>query len=375
MANELGILRFDAVEFYVGSAKPLVYWFQKALGFECLAYKGPQTGEKNAVSYLLKNNHIHIVITAPLNSENYEITSFISRHGEGVKRMYYYVTDVEKIYNHAILNKAKSVREPHVLKSAQGVQTQASILVYDDTEIVFVNRQNFTGLFEPHFEPTKKTYTIEKHAVQLHEIDHIVGNVRVGEMNTWADFFNRALKFETFIDFGPGDISTPYSALLSKVVRSSDAVIRNPINEPYQGLRKSQIQEFLDVYQGSGIQHIALSTHNIIETISAMRKNGVEFLSVPKTYYTDLRKKNIQIDENLDDLEALGILCDVEDLSGKGYLLQLFTKPIFDRPSFFFEIIQRKNGSEGFGKGNFKALFEAIERDQLEREGPHKGDQ
>ncbi|MCB0309485.1 MAG: VOC family protein, partial [Bdellovibrionales bacterium] len=198
----------------------------------------------------------------------------------------------------------------------------------------------------------------------LDSFDHIVGNVRENEMDQWAAYFENTLDFETFIHFGPGDISTKYSALLSKVVRSKDNVIKNPINEPAAGLKKSQIQEFIEQYHGSGIQHIAISTPNILETIRAMRKNGVEFLTVPSTYYDELKFKGVRIRENLSDLQELGILCDVEDILGTGYLLQLFTKPIGDRPTFFFEIIQRCEGSQGFGHGNFKALFEAIEREQ-----------
>ncbi len=367
MANSLGINGFGPIEFYVGSAKHVAYWYQKALGFDCIGYKGPENGSYDCVSYFLKNHQVYFIITSALKPNAYGIQSFIQRHGDGVKRIYYNVDDVEKIYSHATQNGAIIAFKPMELKDTYGSIHQAAIKIYDDTEIVFLNARSYKGIFQPGFSAFQSNQNIQRSPVSLRCVDHSVGNVRINEMNHWANYFVKTMDFEVFVDFGPGDIGTQYSALLSKVVRTSNFNIRNPINEPYPGLRKSQIEEFLDVYQGSGVQHIAISCDNLIETIRALRQNGVDFLSIPKTYYDDLRSKNTNIKENINDLESLGILCDTQDISGKGYLLQLFTKPIGDRPSFFFEFIQRCDGSQGFGKGNFQALFESIERDQAKR--------
>ena len=260
------------------------------------------------------------------------------------------------------------VRNPKKFENENGYIEEAAIKLYDDAEIVFINRDNYKGIFRPGFGKPIQKINITSEDSCLEEVDHVVGNVRVNEMNLWENYLNKTLNLETFIEFGAGDISTQYSALLSKVVRSKngDGVIKNPINEPYEGLKKSQIEEYIDEYFGSGIQHIAISTNNIINTIKALRENGVEFLSVPETYYDLLKEKKLSkmITEDIDDLKKYGILCDTE---GKGYLLQLFTKPIGDRPTFFYEIIQRREGAEGFGQGNFQALFESIERDQEAR--------
>lgn len=367
MSNTLGIRGYGAVEFYVGSAKMSAYWFANALGLEVAGYCGPETGTRDRVSYLLTKNNLKIILTSALSPDTYEVASFVGQHGDGVKRMYYNVADVKHAFMTAVAKGADPILHPNLHQDHDGVYEEASIRIYDDSEIVFVNADKYRGLYRPGFKKPTTNIQVTHEDTHLQAIDHIVGNVREHEMNTWAEYFNRTLDFETFIDFGPGDISTPYSALLSKVVRSKDSVIKNPINEPYKGLKKSQIQEYLEHYHGSGIQHIAISTSNIIESIRSLRKNGVTFLSVPKTYYDALRDKKPAIKENIDDLEALGILCDLEDMAGKGYLLQLFTKPIGDRPTFFFEIIQRCEGSQGFGHGNFQALFEAIESEQAAR--------
>lgn len=367
MANTLGIRGYDVVEFYVGSAKMTAYWFSRAFGLDIVAYAGPESGVKDKTSYLLQKNKLKIVVTSPTSPNAYEVNSFTSQHGDGVKKITYEVTDVPHIFNHALSKGAVPASHPTEHQDEHGSVWDASVQLYDDTELVFVNYDKYKGLYRPGFMAPRSNSKPQREETNLLAVDHVVGNVRKHEMDTWAKFFVDVLDFETFIEFGPGDISTKYSALLSKVVRSKDGLIKNPINEPYEGLKKSQIEEYLEQYHGSGIQHIAISTNNILETIQAMRNNGVEFLQAPQQYYQGLRDKKVKIKESIDDLEKLGILCDVEDLAGGGYLLQLFTKPIGDRPTFFFEIIQRCEGSQGFGHGNFQALFESIEREQALR--------
>jgi len=361
MTNTMGIRKFDFVEFYVGSAKMTAYWFSKALGFEILAYKGPEYGTHDRVSYYIKKNDIKFIITSYLTPSNNEIISYLNGHGDGVKRWAFEVEDVEKSFNYAYEHGAVPIKLPTKTEDENGFVIQSAIKIYDDTEIVFINYDNYKGIFQPSYDKPRQEINIESHDTGLQRIDHIVGNVRPNELEHWVNYFEKTMDFERFIHFGPGDISTKYSALLSSVVRSKDSVIKLPINEPYKGLKKSQIQEYLEEYYGSGVQHIAISCNNIMESIDALRKNGIEFLSVPDTYYTELKAKNLPITEDIDELKKHGILCDFE---GDGYLLQLFTKPIGDRPTFFFEIIQRREKSEGFGQGNFQALFESIEKDQ-----------
>lgn len=377
--NTLGIRGYDYVEFYVGSAKYIAFWHAKAMGLDIVAYKGPETGHRDRCSYLLANKDgLKIVITSALQPDSYDIHGFWQKHGDGVKRWSVEVVNVVESYKKAIENGAVPVKPPYKEEDNDGYVVQAAIRLYDDTEINFINYDNYKGLFRPGFE--KASYNIQVHREEtgIKAIDHIVGNVHVNEMDYWANYINRSLDFETFVHFGPGDISTQYSALLSKVVRSKDSVIKNPINEPFDGDRQSQIDEYTQQYHGSGIQHIAISTTDIIKTIENMRKNGVEFLDAPPhNYYESIKQKSVERDglitEDIDELERLGILCDVEVDSG-GYLLQLFTKPIGDRPTFFYEIIQRRKGASGFGQGNFQALFEAIERDQERRGNLNKVD-
>jgi 4-hydroxyphenylpyruvate dioxygenase len=370
--NSMGIRGYDYVEFYVGSAKQVAFWHQKALGLDLVAYLGPETGHRDRVSYLLATkSNLKIVITSSLQPNNYEVQSFNQKHGDGVKRWCVEVVNVEETYTKAVKNGAVTVKKPYRLEDKDGFVEQAAIKLYDDTEINFINYDNYQGLFKPGYEKPFQKINIDRKETGLKLIDHIVGNVHINEMDYWANYINTALDFETFIYFGPGDISTKYSALLSKVVRSKDSVIKNPINEPLEAARKSQIDEFTEQYHGSGIQHVALITTDIIETVANMKLNGVEFLDAPpQTYYDDIRRKSEEkgglVTENIDELQKLGILCDLEVDSG-GYLLQLFTKPLFDRPTFFYEIIQRRKGASGFGQGNFLALFEAIERDQERR--------
>lgn len=364
MGNSLGIRAFDYVEFYVGSAKQVAYWHARALGFKILGYLGPETGHRDRCTYYLRQNDIKIQITSALQPGTYDVTDFVTRHGDGVKKIGYEVDDVEAAFARVVECGGIPVQQPQKYEDESGYVIQGSFRVYDDTEIVLINYDHYKGILKPGFGPPVQKFNIECEDPNLCRIDHIVGNVRPNEMNMWAGYFNKIFNFETFVDFGPGDIATKYSALLSKVVRSSDNVIKHPINEPYKGLRKSQIQEFIEEYHGSGVQHIAIHTDSILNAIPALRKNGVEFLQVPSTYYDELRRRGLKINQNIDDLEREGILCDFE---GEGYLLQLFTKPIGDRPTFFYEIIQRVGKSEGFGKGNFQSLFEAIELDQAKR--------
>lgn len=362
MSNKMNIRLYDYVEFYVGSAKMTAYWFARALSMEIIGYMGPETGVRDRVSYYLKKNNLKFVITSAVQPDCYEIQNFVNKHGDGIKRWAVDVDDVEAAFKQATSNGAVMVKRPEKIEDNHGYVMEASIRLYDDTEMVFINYDNYDYIFKPKYcEPIQKI-NLDCEDTGIMGIDHIVGNVRENEMNLWADYFNRTMDFETFVDFGPGDISTKYSALLSKVVRTKDSKIKNPINEPYEGINKSQIEEFIEQYHGSGVQHVAVWTHDIIKTISALRKNGMEFLNIPDTYFDKLKeRKDLNIEENIDDLQKLGILCDKES---DGYLLQLFTKPIGDRPTFFFEFISRKGNSTGFGKGNFQSLFESIELDQ-----------
>ena len=362
MTNTIGIRNYDYVEFYVGSAKMTAYWFAKALSMDVTGYLGPETGIRDRVSYYLTKNDLQFVITSPIDPGCFDVAGFVNKHGDGVKRWAVEVDNVEAAFAYATGHGAVMVTRPHRIEDEKGYVEEAAIRLYDDTELVYVNRDNFGGIFRPRYCAPRQDIRIDTVDTGLQGIDHIVGNVRENEMNLWAEYFNKTMAFATFVDFKAGDIGTKYSALLSKVVRTSDSKIRNPINEPFDGLKKSQIEEFIEQYRGSGVQHIAVRTDDIIASIDALRTNGIEFLSVPDTYYDMLRQReDLQIDEDIADLQRLGILRDKES---DGYLLQLFTKPISDRPTFFFEFIQRKGNSQGFGKGNFQALFESIELDQ-----------
>lgn len=361
MSGLTGIRGYDFVEFYVGSAKMTAYWFAKALSLNVTAYAGPETGVRDRVSYYLTKNNIKFVITSAISPDNYDVFGFVQRHGDGVKRWSIEVDSVEEAFRYATQHGAVMVARPHKIEDHNGYVEEAAIRLYDDTELVYVNRDHYSQTLKPGFCKPHQHIEIATVDTGIQGVDHIVGNVRENEMNLWANYFNQTMGFETFVDFKAGDIGTKYSALLSKVVRSANNKIKNPINEPFEGLKKSQIEEFIQTYNGSGVQHIAIRTENIIQSIDALRQNGIEFLTVPDTYYDMLRKRDdLNIDENIDDLQKHGILCDKES---SGYLLQLFTKPIGDRPTFFFEFIQRR-GAEGFGKGNFQSLFESIELDQ-----------
>jgi 4-hydroxyphenylpyruvate dioxygenase len=364
MSNTLGMRHYDFVEFYVGSAKIAAYWYAKALGMAIEGYSGPETGIRDRCSYLLTLGDLKFVLTSALMPSTVEVQSFLSLHGDGVKRWAVNVENVKSAFEYGVSHGMIPIRIPERLEDDNGWVEEAAFKLYDDTEVVLVNRDNYRGIFRPGFGPAVQEIDLAATPTGLNKIDHIVGNVRENEMNRWAETFNLGFDFETFVDFGPGDITTQYSALLSKVVRSKDNSIKNPINEPFEGLKMSQIEEYIREYRGTGVQHIAISTDDLLATITALRKNGVEFLKIPDTYYDAWREKNPPIQESIDDLQKQGILLDFE---GEGYLLQLFTKPIGDRPTFFFEFIQRTGKSEGFGQGNFQALFDAIEMDQERR--------
>jgi 4-hydroxyphenylpyruvate dioxygenase len=361
-ADPLGIRGYDYIEFYVGSAKMTAFWFAKALGLDVTAYAGPETGVRDRISFFLTREKLKFVITSAVQPSTFDVAGFVQKHGDGVKRWAVEVDSVEEAFRYATRHGAVMVERPHKIEDKYGYVEEAAIRLYDDTELVYVNRDHYEQSLRPGFCKPVQSIQIQRSDTHLMQIDHIVGNVRENEMNLWADYFNQTMAFETFVDFKAGDIGTKYSALLSKVVRSHGSKIRNPINEPFEGLKKSQIEEYIEHYHGSGVQHIAIATDNIVASIDGLRKNGVEFLAVPDTYYDALGKRSdLKIEEDIADLQKHGILCDIE---GNGYLLQLFTKPIGDRPTFFFEIIQRRGGSQGFGKGNFQALFESIELDQ-----------
>jgi 4-hydroxyphenylpyruvate dioxygenase len=370
MANTMGITGYDFVEFYVGSAKMVTYWFVKAMGMDITGYMGPETGVRDRGSYYLTQNGLKFVITSALKPSNSDVTSFVTNHGDGVKRWAMKVEDVQKAFEKAVKNGAIPTTLPHKLEDEKGFIEEAGIKLYDDTELVFINDSKYKGIFRPGFVANPGGFEIRREQPGLLKIDHIVGNARVNEMEQWAEYFIKTMDFEEMLYFGPGDISTKYSALLSKVVRTSDYTIRNPINEPYEGLKMSQIEEYINEYNGTGTQHIAIATDDIISSVRSLRENGMEFLDIPGNYYDELEKKNAalkgdeRITEDLDQIRELGILVDMEST---GYLLQLFTRPTGDRPTFFFEVIQRRRGAKGFGHGNFQALFESIEREQARR--------
>ena len=350
----------DYVEFYVGNAKQSALFYQYAFGFELIAYSGPETGVKDRASYVLKQEKIRIILTSPLTA-NHPINAHISKHGDGIKVLALWVDDAEKSWKDTISRGAISAEAPKLLHDQHGEVKVASIQTYGDTIHTFVERKNYHGIFLPGYQPRKSYYSAQP--IGLKYIDHCVGNVELGEMNRWVNFYEEVMGFKLLLTFDDKDISTEYSALMSKVVSNGNGYIKFPINEPAEGKKKSQIEEYLDYYGGPGVQHIAIATQDIIHTVRELRKRGVEFLEVPASYYEDLFERVGKIDEDLEPLKALNILVDRDE---EGYLLQIFTKPVQDRPTLFFEIIQRK-GATSFGKGNFKALFEAIEREQQAR--------
>ena len=347
----------DYVELYVGNAKQSALYYQYAFGFELIAYSGPETGIKDRASYVLKQDKIRLVLTSPLHPES-EISDHIKKHGDGVKVLALWVDDAAKSWKETTSRGAESAQEPTTISDGFGSVVVASIKTYGETIHTFVERKNYSGPFLPGFKARKSEY--QSTPIGLKYIDHCVGNVDLGAMDRWVEFYENVMGFKLLITFDDEDISTEYSALMSKVVSNGNGYIKFPINEPAEGKKKSQIEEYLDFYHGAGVQHIAIATDDIIHTVTELRKRGVEFLVVPSSYYDDLLDRVGEIDENIQPLKDLNILVDRDD---EGYLLQIFTKPVQDRPTLFFEIIQRK-GAKSFGKGNFKALFEAIEREQ-----------
>lgn len=350
----------DYVEMYVGDAKKAAYYFKTAFGFQDLAYAGLETGVKDRVSYVLQQGKIRLVLTAPLVPDS-DLWKHISQHGDGVKVVALWVDDARKAFEETVARGAKPYMEPVVETDEDGEVVRSGIHTYGDTVHIFVERTNYKGAFLPGYKALKSAYNPAPSGLEY--IDHMVGNVDWGQMNQWCAFYNEVMGFAQLISFDDKDISTEYTALMSKVMSNGSGFVKFPINEPAEGKKKSQIEEYIDFYHGSGVQHLALATSDIIETVTDLRKRGVEFLQVPDTYYEDLTARVGNIDEELEILKKLNILVDRDD---EGYLLQLFTKPIVDRPTVFIEIIQRK-GAKSFGKGNFKALFESIEREQALR--------
>lgn len=357
----LPLLGTDYVELYVGNAKQSAHFYKTAFGFQSDAYAGLETGMKDRVSYVLKQDKIRLVLTTSLQ-EGGEINEHINKHGDGVKIVALWVEDATKSWEETTKRGAKSFMEPTREDDGDnGYVIRSGIHTYGDTIHLFVERKNYTGVFLPNFKKWESHYNPSP--VGLKFIDHMVGNVGWDEMNKWCEFYAKVMGFAQIISFDDKDISTEYTALMSKVMSNGNGRIKFPINEPAEGKRKSQIEEYIDFYNGPGIQHIAVATNDIVATVSEMKNRGVEFLYVPENYYDDLIERVGDIDENVEVLKKHGILIDRDD---EGYLLQLFTKPVVDRPTMFFEIIQRK-GAQSFGKGNFKALFEAIEREQENR--------
>lgn len=347
----------DHIEFYVGNAKQASLFYQHCFGFELIAYAGPETGVRDRASYVLKQNKIRFVFTTSLDPES-EIAEHVKKHGDGVKVLALWVDDATKAFNETTARGAEVAGTPKKISDEFGEVTVASIKTYGETWHTFVERKNYKGPFLPGFKAVNSTF--EVNPIGLLHVDHCVGNVELGKMNPWVDFYEKVMGFKLLITFDDKDISTEYSALMSKVVSNGNGYIKFPINEPASGKKKSQIEEYLDFYQGPGVQHIAIATDDIILTVGELRKRGIEFLKVPDVYYDEVIDRVGNINEDIQELKKLNILIDRDE---EGYLLQIFTKPVQDRPTLFFEIIER-NGAKSFGKGNFKALFEAIELEQ-----------
>ena len=350
----------DYIEFWVGNAKQSAHFYRGAFGFQLKAYCGPETGVRDRASYLLEQGKIRFVLTTPMGPEG-EMAAHIQKHGDGVRDLAFWVDDARDAYTKAIERGAESARKPEVLKDDQGEVVIAAIKTYGDTIHSIVERRNYKGLFLPGFRAVESPFTPAP--VGLKYVDHCVGNVELGKMNFWVEYYSRVMGFFNLLSFDDKTISTEYSALMSKVMSNGNGRIKFPINEPAQGKKKSQIEEYLDFYRGPGVQHIAVATDDIIGTVRALKSRGVEFLNIPRAYYETVLDRVGKIDEDIAPLAELGILVDRDD---EGYLLQIFTKPVEDRPTLFFEIIQRK-GAKSFGAGNFKALFESIEREQALR--------
>ncbi|HYJ65044.1 MAG TPA: 4-hydroxyphenylpyruvate dioxygenase [Parafilimonas sp.] len=347
----------DYVEFYVGNAKQAAHFYKTAFGFQSLAYSGPETGTKDKVSYVVRQNKLTFVFTTALRSNN-EIAEHVYNHGDGVKFLALRVNDATNAWHETTKRGAKSFVEPEKLCDKNGEVVISGINTYGETVHLFIERKNYNGAFMPGFVEWKTDYNPPSTGLQY--VDHCVGNVGWHQMDTWVKFYEDVMGFKNILSFDDEDISTEYSALMSKVMSNGNGYVKFPINEPAEGKHKSQVEEYLEFYDGEGVQHVALATNDIVETVNDLKSRGVEFLKIPSTYYDDLIERVGKIDEDVEPLKELGILVDRDN---EGYLLQIFTKPVEDRPTLFFEIIQRK-GAKSFGKGNFKALFEAIEREQ-----------
>lgn len=347
----------DYLELYVGNSKQAAHFYKTAFGFQDLAYAGLETGVKDRESYVLVQDKIRLILTSPLKSGT-AIGQHVDQHGDGVKVVALWVDDARKSYEETMSRGARSYMEPLVEQDEHGEVVKSGIYTYGDTVHLFIERKNYNGVFLPGYRALKTDY--HPTVVGLKYVDHMVGNVGWGEMKTWVDFYAEVMGFTQLVSFDDKDISTDYTALMSKVMSNGNGRIKFPINEPAEGKKKSQIEEYLDFYEGPGVQHIAVATDDIIHTVTELKNRGIDFLRVPGAYYDELLDRVGEIDEDLGPLRELGILVDRDD---EGYLLQIFTKPIEPRPTLFFEIIQRK-GAKSFGKGNFKALFEAIEREQ-----------
>ena len=348
----------DYLEFYVGNARQAAYYYRAAFGFRLVAYCGPETGVRDRASYVLTQGKIRFVFTTPLRTGD-AMAEHIHRHGDGVHDIALWVEDAEQAWRETTSRGARSVQGVRTFEDDHGVVKTTAIGIYGDTIHTFVERRGYHGVFLPGYREVMEEDRVSRPVGLLH-VDHMVGNVGWGAMNRWVNFYRDVMGFREYQHFDDRDISTEYSALMSKVMANGNDRVKFPINEPAEGKRRSQIEEYLDYYQGPGVQHVAMATHDIVGTVTKLRAQGVDFLRVPHTYYRDLTARIGSIDEPLDQLEDLGILVDRDD---EGYMLQIFTKPVEDRPTLFYEIIQRK-GSRSFGKGNFKALFEAIEREQ-----------
>lgn len=350
----------DHIEFYVGNAKQSAYYYQHAWGYELVAYAGPETGVRDRASYVLQQGKIRLVLTSAMHPDN-EITKHVMQHGDGVKVLALWVDDAEKSFYETMSRGAKEHTKPTALNDEFGEVKISAIHTYGETIHKFVERKNYSGPFMPGYKTA--TSNFKSSPVGLKFVDHCVGNVELGKMNEWVKFYEDVMGFKLLITFDDKDISTEYSALMSKVVSNGSGFVKFPINEPASGKRKSQIEEYIEFYHGAGVQHIAIATDDILKTVSELRTRGVEFLKVPDTYYDDVWDRVGKINQDVNEVKKLNILVDRDE---EGYLLQLFTKPVQDRPTVFFEIIQRC-GAKSFGKGNFKALFEAIEREQAIR--------
>jgi 4-hydroxyphenylpyruvate dioxygenase len=351
----------DYVEFYVGNAKQSAYYYVTAFGFQPLAYSGPETGVKDRVSYAIRQYKLTFVLTTALRPSN-EIADHVYEHGDGVKCLALKVDDATDAWEQTVSRGAKSYLEPQTFSDSEGNVIVSGIHTYGETVHLFIERKDYRGAFLPGFRPWKIPY-LQTAETGLLYVDHCVGNVGWNQMNKWVKFYEDVMGFRNILTFDDNDISTEYSALMSKVMSNGNGYVKFPINEPAEGKRKSQVEEYLEYYRGEGVQHVAIATADIVQTVTSLRNRGVEFLQVPVSYYDELEARVGKIEEDLEPLKELGILVDRDE---EGYLLQLFSKPIQDRPTLFFEVIQRK-GAKSFGKGNFKALFEAIEREQEKR--------